>query len=95
MFVVTKPVHDKEELRHWYIWFEKRGLKPMIRHRQDGRFDLLREGEEAPTDMPCTPTIGPCIRCGSKPPHAFGHYKFCSAICMNEYRKEYSRRIIH
>lgn len=81
MFVFSIPVKDPEELRGWKEWFDSRDINSIIHRRPDGRYQLLREGKEANTDMPCYPVEGPCMYCGKPPPHAFGYYKFCDEVC--------------
>ena len=82
-FVFSNPVENKGELDKWLDWFKKRGIYAFIRNRTDGRYDLIREGVEVPTDMDCEPTEGPCLFCGTDPPHNINHYKYCSDECMN------------
>ena len=89
-FVFSVPVDHPDELKEWKNWFLRRGIYAYIRPRSDGKYDLVREGTEAPTDMPCEPTEGPCKFCGEKPPHALGHFKYCDELCMeaDKRRKE-------
>lgn len=82
-FVFSRPMAKAEDLHEWLEHFKKKGIFAFIYERADGCFVLVREGKERPTDMECEPVVGPCIHCGKEPPHALGHYRFCSDGCRD------------